>query len=199
MERLLADAMFGTSLVLGWNLFRVGIVKDQTAELAGKGWKVRLQRVGPGVFFALFGAAGLIFSIQKPLQETNVLTETGSTQAGKISGSPAQGVSAYVVSYADGGTSDTAEYITALTTVEDLGIRDDGQHSSEKDALLKAKPILERHRIALLRIAYPRYDWYVGIKSGGPLQFSRLSPEERKSYEELDEIVHRTLIPSDSR
>jgi hypothetical protein len=33
VERLLADAMFGVSLILGWNLFRVGVLNDQTAEM----------------------------------------------------------------------------------------------------------------------------------------------------------------------
>jgi hypothetical protein len=199
MERLLADTMFGVSLILGWNLFRVGIVKDQTAELSGKGWKVRLQRVGPGVFFALFGAAGLVVAIQKPLQETNVRPEMGSGQQTKASEPVPQGTSTYTVSYGEGLNSDTPEYITALTTVEDLGIRDDGQHSAEKDALLKAKPIIERHRVALLRNTYPHYDWYLSVKNANPLQVTSLSPKERKTYDELDEIVHKTLIPVNSR
>jgi hypothetical protein len=194
LERLLADAMFGVSLILGWNLFRVGVLKDQTAELSGKGWKVRLQRVGPGVFFALFGAVGLVVALQKPLQETITHTDKGNGP-----GQENQNSDTHAYNYTESVNSGLPEYVTALTTVEYLGIRDDGTHSAEKDALLKAKPILEKHREALLRNLYPKYDWYLNVKKGGPIQLNRLSPEERKNYDEMEEIVNRTLIASDPR
>jgi len=49
--------------------------------------------------------------------------------------------------------SDTLQYVLALTTVEDYGIPvfDDGKHDVKKDALLKAKPILEQDRQTMLR------------------------------------------------
>lgn len=194
LERLLADSMFGVSLILGWNLFRVGVLKDQTAELSGKGWKVRLQRVGPGVFFALFGAVGLVVALQKPLQET--ITHTDSS---KDSNQEGQNSSSQTYNYMGPGNSELSEYVTALTTVEYLGIRDDGTHSAEKDALLKAKPILERRRVAMLRNIYPKYDWYLSIKKSGPVQLNRLSPDDRKNYDEMEEIVNRTLIANDPR
>jgi hypothetical protein len=68
IERLLICAFGGISLVLGWNLFRVGVVTQQTADLSAKGWRVNLQRVGPGVFFALFGTAILSLSLHNSLK-----------------------------------------------------------------------------------------------------------------------------------
>ena len=67
MERILTCLFGGVSLFLGWNLFRVGILDHQSAALSAHGWRVDLKRVGPGIFFALFGAAVLAISIHSPL------------------------------------------------------------------------------------------------------------------------------------
>jgi hypothetical protein len=70
IERLLVCVFAGTSLAFGWNLFRVGVVAQQSAELATKDWRVNLKRVGPGVFFALFGSVVLAFALHSPLEIT---------------------------------------------------------------------------------------------------------------------------------
>jgi hypothetical protein len=67
LERLLICLFAGVSLVLGWDLFRRGLEVDQRAELSLKDFKVRLQRVGPGVFFALFGAVVLAVALRAPV------------------------------------------------------------------------------------------------------------------------------------
>jgi hypothetical protein len=189
LERLLADAMFGVSLILGWNLFRVGVLKDQAAEFSGNGWKFRLQRVGPGIFFALFGAIGLVVALERPLQQT-----TTHTDEAKSVNQESRSSEVRQSTYSESTRTDLADYITALTTVEFLGIRDDGTHSAEHDALLKAKPILEKHRDALLRNAYPDYDWYLGVKKTGGLQTRGLTPSDAKKYDSIDEIVNKTLV-----
>jgi hypothetical protein len=68
IERLIVCLTAGASLTFGWNLFRLGIVTDQSADFAAGKWKATLNRVGPGVFFALFGATVLAISLQSPLQ-----------------------------------------------------------------------------------------------------------------------------------
>jgi len=55
---------------MGWNLFRIGIVDPQSAELSSKSVTVKLQKCGPGVFFAVFGTAILIWAIYSPLTLT---------------------------------------------------------------------------------------------------------------------------------
>jgi len=177
VERLIADSMFGVSLVLGWNLFRVGILHDQSAEASGNGWKIRLQKVGPGVFFAIFGAVGLIVSVQRPLDI-------------KVSSDPTSGAKGYEASSATGQSNDVLEYVEALTTTESLGIKDNGTHSVETDALLRAKPILERHRQALLKAYWKdRYDWYLSLSSD-PLKKSRLNVTEQETFQRIDRSVH---------
>ena len=66
LERLLAVAFSGVSLILGWHLFKTGVLADQTAEIQKGDMLLKLQRVGPGVFFALFGTAILIFALSRP-------------------------------------------------------------------------------------------------------------------------------------
>lgn len=68
IERLFIVGFSGLSMVLGWNLFVRGILVDQEAEGSYKEWKITLRKIGPGVFFALFGCAVLAFSLAKPLE-----------------------------------------------------------------------------------------------------------------------------------
>lgn len=60
VERLLIVAGGIIALYLGYRLFVSGLVGGQTGELIGKSLSVRLVRVGPGIFFALFGTCVLI-------------------------------------------------------------------------------------------------------------------------------------------
>lgn len=66
-ERLFIVAFSGLSMILGWHLFLRGVVDDQEAEGQFKDWKITLKKVGPGVFFAFFGAAVLAFSLAQPM------------------------------------------------------------------------------------------------------------------------------------
>lgn len=60
IERLLIVIAASMAMWFGYNLFIKGIDKDQKGQLTGNGWKVKMQSVGPGVFFALFGSVVLI-------------------------------------------------------------------------------------------------------------------------------------------
>lgn len=68
IERLFIVGFSGLSLILGWNLFVRGILVDQEASGGYKGWKITLRKVGPGVFFALFGTIVLSISLAEPLK-----------------------------------------------------------------------------------------------------------------------------------
>jgi hypothetical protein len=68
-ERLLIVAFAGLSLWMGWQLFlRLNVEPNQQAELSYKDFLIRLQRVGPGVFFALFGVVVLSVSVASPFE-----------------------------------------------------------------------------------------------------------------------------------
>jgi hypothetical protein len=68
LERLLIILAGTLCVVLGWDLFRSGVVTKQSAEFKVWDWKISLHKAGPGVFFALFGAAVLMTSITTTLK-----------------------------------------------------------------------------------------------------------------------------------
>jgi hypothetical protein len=77
-ERILAVLIAGASLFLGASLFRQRIATTQTAEFKTETWTIKLERVGPGIFFALFGAAVLIIGI---LTQANISGPTAAAQS----------------------------------------------------------------------------------------------------------------------
>lgn len=63
LERLLIVLLSGASLYFGYRLFSIVAAAKSDGEAELQGFKIRLTRVGPGVFFALFGATVLTFSV----------------------------------------------------------------------------------------------------------------------------------------
>jgi len=59
IERPLIALLCGMSIAMGYQLFKIGIAGDQKGSIEVAQWKVSLDRVGPGIFFALFGMIGL--------------------------------------------------------------------------------------------------------------------------------------------
>lgn len=93
IERILTTLFGGMSIFLGWNLFRVGIVDPQAGKLSGLGVGVTLQRVGPGVFFALFGSGILVVSLSRPATLRHDASPAGNVPPGGVPGNvdaPAQ-------------------------------------------------------------------------------------------------------------
>jgi len=68
LERILIILFSGLSLILGWHLFKVGIHPEQHAEIKTGKTLIKLTKVGPGIFFALFGASVFIYSLASPIQ-----------------------------------------------------------------------------------------------------------------------------------
>ncbi|MEE9651406.1 MULTISPECIES: hypothetical protein [Enterobacter] len=66
------------SIWLGYKLFNKSLPNDGTFDGGIGSWSIRLQNIAPGVFFALFGASALIFSITHPLsyEKTNAIKST---------------------------------------------------------------------------------------------------------------------------
>ena len=62
-ERLLIVGGGIVALYLGYRLFVAGFVGNQSGEFAGKSFFIKLIKVGPGVFFALFGTCVLVVMI----------------------------------------------------------------------------------------------------------------------------------------
>src|SRR5262249_37597658 len=66
-ERLLIAIGGILALYFGYHLFLSRILRGQDAEIQKGDLKIRLMKAGPGVFFALFGSAIMIYGIVNPL------------------------------------------------------------------------------------------------------------------------------------
>lgn len=67
IERLGIVLVSAIGIYMGAKLFLKGVVTEQSANLMGAGWSIHLQKVGPGIFFALFGSAILIYAVSSPV------------------------------------------------------------------------------------------------------------------------------------
>lgn len=71
LERLLLVIAGALAIYFGYRLFREKIETVQVGDVKFFGWMVGLKQVGPGVFFALFGAVILSISIAHTLKIDN--------------------------------------------------------------------------------------------------------------------------------
>lgn len=67
IERLLIVCIAGLSLYFGWALFKRNL-DAQRAEFAAGSYTIKFTRVAPGIFFAFFSVALLVFALRQPLQ-----------------------------------------------------------------------------------------------------------------------------------
>ena len=113
LERLLVIGAGALAIVLGYLLFRH---MPEAGEGEGKvklpgGVSIYVSRVGPGVFFVMFGAAVVGLSLQSPLV---IAERRGGEQL--AAAAPAAGAAARHLSYLDDGAGNglTAAEIEAL-------------------------------------------------------------------------------------
>jgi hypothetical protein len=91
VERILGVLIGGVLIYFGYRLFlslagKRGRESGSGAFSFAGGNKIKLSKVGPGVFFALFGAGLIVFSLVKPVSLTI------SPRAAKTTSSPKPGV-----------------------------------------------------------------------------------------------------------
>lgn len=63
IERILIVLVAGMAMYLGYKLFQLSAQTESGLEGRYGSWHLRLSKVGPGVFFALFGAVVLVYSL----------------------------------------------------------------------------------------------------------------------------------------
>lgn len=63
IERIIIVLFAGVSIFFGWNLFKIGVVQESTGTFEGKGYKVIIQKAGPGIFFSMFGTIILVIAL----------------------------------------------------------------------------------------------------------------------------------------
>jgi hypothetical protein len=197
LERLLIVSFSGISLILGWNLFKIRLLRDQTAEFALKDWRIRLDRVGPGVFFALFGIAGLISSAVHPLSVASDLPiKTANAETPQKSpGSPA----GLDINYAGSAMDPAADEVRAINTVEQLGVAPAIRVSpGEKEAVAHAISVLDARKKALLQVefgpALGQYEKWKTDADHDPGSLGRLSQSDSSEFRKIDQLAHGTFV-----
>lgn len=89
VERIASVAVGGLMIYLGYRLFsQVRGKAESSGDFSlGGGRHIKLSKVGPGVFFALFGTGLIIFSITRGIE---VSTRPGAGREAGATGAPAQ-------------------------------------------------------------------------------------------------------------
>ena len=72
-ERIIIVLIGGASIWMGWRLFAaLGADASQSAEFGGASLTIKLQKVGPGIFFALFGSLLIAASFWNPSKASDI-------------------------------------------------------------------------------------------------------------------------------
>jgi hypothetical protein len=162
---------------------------------SGSGWKLQISQVGPGVFFALFGAAVLIYTLNSKVTTNGIATTNSTDQKDSFT------VSSALPAGAPANPSTSRDYLIALTTLS----HEIKTLTPANPELKKLDPVfgtLEPLRRDLLDDALGskgRYaEWYRlnQMRENDPAGLSQTLQGDtalRKRFEESDETLNRTL------
>jgi hypothetical protein len=198
VERLMICAFGGLSLTYGWNLFRIGVLNDQSAEFAAKGWRINLKRVGPGAFFALFGCAVLSLSLRSPLglsltteQQATNRTIVGDSEKSSVNKTKSEAV------YLENQDEQIAKrWVADLNTIFHVATPDKFPSATEKKVITRTEEDLETLRNTLVMrkfggVLFQDYKVYQKkIKGEGWTP----SEEERQKFSQIDEWMQANRI-----
>lgn len=119
IERIIIAFIGGFSLWMGWNLFRNGIFTMQNADFKAAGFSLKLNKVGPGIFFALFGTFILVTSVNsamsiKTIDDFSSAPKDGTTES-------VQHNSGFAISYyGSGKDSKNKRLLLAINSIDQL-------------------------------------------------------------------------------
>lgn len=150
VERLLAVIIGGVAIYLGYRLFQTVVLPADgalEAKIDGYGSLI-MSRIGPGIFFALFGAAVVITSLAKPVSLSESVTPATPAAAPSVA-MPATTIAPTTTRSYSGvsGTDDPEargrQRAEARQTLSRLGrippLLDGGVRTDAEEALKKAR------------------------------------------------------------
>lgn len=180
VERLLTCLFAGLSLTFGWNLFRVGVLSHQSAALAASGWRVELKRVGPGIFFALFGSVVLAVDLHSTLTFGSNENEQTSAANSVVTA----GTRVYAVA---GDQTVAKQWVASINTILSVATADKFQTNAEKQAIARAAADLTSLRTAVMvnQFGSDRISEYQSKKDRFNLNPLALTPAERGRVGEI--------------
>lgn len=195
VERILIVVFSGISLILGWSLFRLGILQDQSATFASKSLSIRLQKVGPGIFFALFSVVGFTVAINRPLNLKEFASQPTADKAAQT---------AFEVSSAAGVESTNEITIQAVNTLEQLAINkvwpllSSSEQAAVKEALGHQHALKRQALMNLFGDDFVRYE-KSKAQLGNPSASQQLTSQEKKLFFEISQVADRIFPLHDSK
>jgi len=191
VERVLIVVFSGISLILGWSLFKLGILQDQAATFASKSFSIRLQKVGPGIFFALFAVFGFTVAITRPLNLKEFDQQPIAAKDGQTT---------FEISSAASVGSTNEITIKTINTLEQLAISKAWPTltSSEQAAVKEARANQDASkRQALMNMFGDDFLRYEKSKnqSGNPSALRQLTTQEKKLFFDIGQVADSMFIP----
>lgn len=173
LERILAVGIGGMTIYLGYRLFfHLPFERDNQGELTLPGIKIVLSRVGPGVFFAAFGSAVLVYSLVQPVTiKTTDEVDSKPNEQAKFASRTKEFTGIGPLPGRDKNTVSPQQRSSALQAVEMLNCL---QLLAKKypDLADQSVPALREAKRALLLSIWNEDDW------GWPEQLSAAGPSE---------------------
>ena len=154
IERLIIVSAAFVAIWQGFRLFSTIVSDNGSFEGSLGEWKIKLQRIAPGVFFAGFGAIVLLLSVSSPFSYRVIEPEVPKPQTE----GPIQTSGSYISGYPSTNERTKAQkLILDLTTVTGfLSLPDMLKQLSTDDQSIVGDAIirLRQHRLALVDVAY---------------------------------------------
>jgi hypothetical protein len=158
-ERLIIVAAAFVSIWLGYKLFALVISNEGSFEGELGQWKVKMQRIAPGVFFALFGASVLMFALYSPYTLGNANSQAIGNKDAPVGG----------INYSNdfNPTSDADDAIVLLgslaNTRQILDKYSQSFSAADRSSFLQSQAPIDRLRRVMVDVAFEkgRLDWYV--------------------------------------
>lgn len=195
LERLLIVIFGGAALYWGYKLFSI-TTSEAGKLIAQRGeWKFQLSQVGPGVFFALFGASILVYALSAaPRFIQNAHTDNDDEGSAKVS--------VYGATPAVAAPSSTKlDYLITLTTlkrevVEILPPADLAKSKSIQKLFSNLEPVRRDLLDGALNAAgrYSEWSHLNDLRMTDPLSFSEKLNNDKKlkqRFEESDDLLTR--------
>jgi hypothetical protein len=199
LERAVIAFFAGISMILGYSLFRAGIITQQQGEGEWGKLKIKLLSVGPGVFFALFGTIVMIILVVHGLSLPTIpVTSSIANSSEKDS---AESIKYGTATNSLEFSSISSEDAQAITTV--LVIVQSRRHalnltSAQQDAFDRALSGLEQLRKAAAYKRFPavasKYKDWSDRASVNPHFVDSLSAEEKKEFVEMRAFLNDSYL-----
>ena len=179
IERIIIDIFAGTSIILGWHLFKIGVVSPQSGTFSGKGFKFSLQKVGPGIFFSLFGTAILSVALIYGLTYEKEKNPNGTTTRTKIS-------------LANALQKPELKSLTeAINTLDLIDMEHSSPYKKHREAISNAVERLRAHRD---RLARQKFDEKRLKAYQDCLRSSDKTCNQNESFQEIDKWLTENIL-----